>query len=79
VSARAFGRYEVRNRLYFVRKHCLSISRCYLGLTIRLAMSIGSGLASLNAGLLLRALGNIEELMRQSVTPLTTTPLMPKR
>jgi GT2 family glycosyltransferase len=79
VSPRTFGRYEVRNRLYFVRKHCLSISRCYLGLTIRLAMSIGSGLAYLNASLLLRALGNIEELMRQSVTPLTPNPLMPMR
>lgn len=79
ITARIFGRYEVRNRLYFVRKHCLSVSRCYLGLVIRFAMSIASGLANLNATLLLRALGNIEEVMRQSVTPFTTTPVTPSR
>lgn len=79
ITARTFGRYEVRNRLYFVRKHCLSTSRCYLGLVVRLAMSVGSGLAYIDANLLLRALGNIEELMRQSVTPLITKPLMPSQ
>jgi glycosyltransferase involved in cell wall biosynthesis len=68
VSARQFGRFEVRNRLYFVRKHCLSTARCYLGLAVRLAMSIGSGLAHWNTDLFLRALGNMEELMRQSNT-----------
>ena len=69
VSARQFGHYEVRNRLYFVRKQHLSLSRCYLGLAIRLAMSVGSGLASRNTSLLSRALGNLEELMKQSVAP----------
>lgn len=65
VSARQFGRYEVRNRIYFVRKHRLSLARCYLGLGIRLAMSVGSGMVGRNKGLLSRALGNIEEMMRQ--------------
>jgi GT2 family glycosyltransferase len=66
VSARTFGKYEVCNRLYFVRKHCLSLSRCRLGLAIRLAMSVGSGLAHFDTNLLLRAVGNVEELIRQS-------------
>lgn len=66
VSARQFGRYEVRNRLYFVRKHNLSICRCYVGLLIRLTMSVGSGLAQRNSSLLLRAFGNIEELTKPS-------------
>ena len=79
VSARTFGRYEVRNRLYFVRKHCLSLSRCYLGLGIRLVMSVGSGLAHWNASLLMRAVGNLEELLRQSITPLTKAPPAPTR
>jgi GT2 family glycosyltransferase len=64
VSSRIFGRYEVRNRLYFVRKHQLSITRCYCGIVLRLAMSIGSGLAHLDLTLLNRALGNLEELFR---------------
>ncbi|MGB7548744.1 MAG: glycosyltransferase, partial [Terracidiphilus sp.] len=66
VSARQFGRYEVRNRLYFVRKHRLSLTRCYLGLAIRLAMSVSSGLARRNAQMLSRAFGNIEELISRS-------------
>jgi len=57
------GRFEVRNRIHFVRKHNLSLSRCYLGLAIRMAMSVGSGIAHLNLGLLKRALGNVVELM----------------
>jgi GT2 family glycosyltransferase len=79
VSARQFGRYEVRNRLYFVRKHCLSVTRCYIGLAIRLGMSVGSGLAHWNTGLLLRALGNIEELVGQTIAPLINIPVVPSR
>ena len=63
MSARRFGRYEVRNRLYFVRKHGLSLSRCYLGLVMRLAMSAGGGVMRGNIELLARALGNVEELI----------------
>lgn len=67
VSTRDFGRCEVRNRLYLVRKHRLSLMRCYVGLVIRLAMSIGSGLMHPKTGQLDRALGNIEEMMMPGV------------
>jgi len=63
VSPFQFGRCEVRNRLHFVRKHKLSLSRCYLGLAIRLAMSIGGGIVRINRSLLERALGNLQELV----------------
>jgi GT2 family glycosyltransferase len=66
VSARQFGRFEIRNRLYFVRKHRLSTPRCCLGLMIRFAMSAASGLIHLDSSLLLRAVGNLEELMAHS-------------
>ena len=62
VSAQQFGRYEVRNRIYFVRKHGLSLSRCYLGLCIRTMMTLFNGLAGLNKALLARARGNLAEL-----------------
>lgn len=58
-----FGRCEVRNRIHFVRKHKLSLSRCYLGLAIRLAMSIGGGVVRVEPSLLARALGNLQELL----------------
>lgn len=70
VSARRFGRYEVRNRLYFVRKHNLSVGRCYLGLAVRWTMSVCAGLANPKAGALIRALGNVEGLwMRVATVP----------
>ncbi len=69
VSARQFGQYEVRNRLHFVRKQGLSLSRCYLGLAIRLTMSACSGLVHRDTSLLSRALGNVQELMRPSAAP----------
>jgi GT2 family glycosyltransferase len=78
VSARQFGRYEVRNRLYFVRKHRLSLTRCYFGLTIRFMMSFCGGLLHKN-GLLSRALGNIEELMKKSGTSLANIPAASSR
>ncbi len=65
VSARQFGRYEVRNRLYFVRKHHLSRARCYLGLAIRASMSIVSGIFDRDPSLLSRAFGNVEEFFAQ--------------
>ena len=63
VSPRQFGRLEVRNRLYFVRKHGLSLPRCFLGLSIRLAMTLLSALRSFDRGMLGRAIGNIEGLL----------------
>jgi len=62
VSARTFGRVEVRNRLHFVRKNRLSVGRCYVGLGIRLAISLWSGLVHRDIQCLHRALGNLEEL-----------------
>lgn len=62
VSARRFGRFEVKNRLYFVRKHGLSLGRCYLCLAIRMTMSAGGGLIRGDRHLLARAGGNLEEL-----------------
>ena len=62
VTSFQFGRYEVRNRLHFVRKQNLSLARCYLGIAIRLAMSFGSGITQMNRGQLERALGNLLEL-----------------
>lgn len=79
VSARQFGRFEVRNRLYFVRKHRLSLIRCYAGLGIRLFMSLASGLAHLNMSLALRSTGNIEELFRKSAAPRATASITPSR
>ena len=79
VSARQFGRCEVRNRLYFVRKHGLSLTRCYMGIAIRLAISVCSGMVHLDTSLLLRALGNIEGLMGQSTAQLASVPTNPSR
>jgi GT2 family glycosyltransferase len=75
VSARQFGRYEIRNRLYFVRKHKLSVIRCYMCLAIRFAMSIMSGLLTRDSSQLLRAFGNLEELGRRGATsPMNAQP-----
>ena len=63
VTSFQFGRYEVRNRLHFVRKHNLSLVRCYLGIAIRLAMSIGNGIVRLDGSQLKRGLGNMIELL----------------
>jgi GT2 family glycosyltransferase len=77
LSTRDFGRCEVRNRLYLVRKHHLSLARCYICLAIRMAMSIGSGLTHLHTGQLNRALGNIEEMMKQSTVRAHRVPAGP--
>ena len=74
VSARQFGRCEVRNRLYFVRKHHLSLARCYFGLAIRLGMSACSALLHLDSNMFGRALGNIEELFIPNAASTTSAP-----
>ena len=58
VSQYRFGKIEVRNRLYIVRKHRLSFPRCYLGVMIRLFMTLGSAVKTRNMDDLRRALGN---------------------
>jgi GT2 family glycosyltransferase len=65
IPTKLFGRYEVRNRLYFVRKHHLSLTRCYICLFIRAAMSCSKGLIHRDCGLLHRAQGNINEIIWQ--------------
>lgn len=54
-----FGKIEVRNRLYIVRKHGLSVPKCYLAILIRMLMSIAVGVRNLDASMLRRAMGNI--------------------
>jgi len=76
VSERQFGRFEVRNRIYFVRKHGLSLPRCYMGLAIRLAISVYSGLTQGNTGSLLRVFGNIEGLVRQITARQAESPMI---
>jgi GT2 family glycosyltransferase len=63
ISPRQFGQLEVRNRLYFVRKHGLSLSRCFLGVGIRLTMTLVAALPSFERGMLSRAIGNLEGLL----------------
>lgn len=69
LSNRHFGRLEVRNRLHFVRKHHLSIVRCYFGLAIRFAMSLGSAVVRWDATALARALGNLEAMVTRCAMP----------
>jgi glycosyltransferase involved in cell wall biosynthesis len=61
----AFGRTEVRNRLYFVTKHRLSSARCWLGLIVRMAMSLGQALTETSLGPLFRAFGNLTGMVDQ--------------
>lgn len=64
VQQYSFGQIEVRNRLYFVRKHGLSVPRCWLGLLLRMGMSIGHSAVYLDRGAFSRALGNCTEMLK---------------
>lgn len=68
ISHYRFGKIEVANRLYFVRKHNLSIPRCYLGLFLRLLMSLGSALTGEGLENLHSVAGNCTGLF-QSLLP----------
>jgi len=59
-----FGKIEVVNRLFFVRKHGLSVPRCYIGLIIRMLMTLSFAAKSLDRTEVLRALGNCSGLVR---------------
>jgi GT2 family glycosyltransferase len=63
VSLFQFGRLEVRNRIHFVRKHHLSLSRCYLGLAIRMVMTMTSAITHLDVNTLQRTRGNLVEMV----------------
>ncbi len=66
-----FGHVEVRNRRYIVRKHGLSMSRFWLGVTIRAAATFGS-IAKGNWREAGRLAGNFHEIVR-IVTAMATT------
>ena len=68
ISHYRFGEIEVENRLYFVKKHNLSVPRCYLGLFLRLLMSLGSVLTGAGLENLHRVAGNCTGLF-QSLLP----------
>lgn len=59
-----FGQVEVRNRLYFVRKHGLSVFRCFVALGIRFLMSLAQGVVLPGRGGLSRAWGNVTGFLR---------------
>lgn len=59
-----FGRMEVENRLYFVRKHGLSVWRCYLGLHLRLGQTLMEAMLQRKPVLFYRARGNVIGLWR---------------
>lgn len=58
VSHYTFGRIEVANRLYFAKKHHLSLPRAYIGILIRFLITLGSAARVRKVALLHRALGN---------------------
>jgi glycosyltransferase involved in cell wall biosynthesis len=62
LSDARFGRIESANRLYFVRKHGLSVGHCYLGLVIRCLMSVGAAIKTRNPFFCQRAWGNVQGL-----------------
>ena len=68
ISHYRFGKIEVANRLYFVKKHNLSVPRCYLGLFLRLLMSLGYVLTGEGKEYLHRVVGNCAGLF-QSLLP----------
>lgn len=63
VSSYAFGKTEVRNRLYLVRKHGLSLWRCLLGLGIRMAMTFAGAVRRADARSFQRFCGNLAGML----------------
>ncbi len=62
-----FGEKEVQNRLYFVQKHSLSLSRCFMALTIRFIMTLLLGIIKLDKQFMFRACGNISGLYKSLI------------
>ncbi|MBI5641482.1 MAG: glycosyltransferase [Nitrospirae bacterium] len=58
ISAYRFGKVEVRNRVYFVRKHKLSLALCYVGIISRLLITCIEGMKTQRGDYFKRALGN---------------------
>lgn len=74
-----FGKTEVRNRLYFVAQHGLSYPKCWLGLVLRMSMSLCSGAARLDRGALSRVFGNCAGMAAELRSLLAGTRMPPKR
>lgn len=74
-----FGRTEVRNRLYFVAKHRLSRPKCWLGLTLRMSLTVCDAVTHLDRGGLSRALGNCTGMFTELVGLIETSERMTKR
>lgn len=67
----AFGKREILNRLYFVKKHKeLSLPRCYLGLHVRIFINLAQGIHEGRWDLMKRAWGNIVGLAISYLSPL---------
>jgi GT2 family glycosyltransferase len=59
-SGYVFGRREVANRIYFVKKHSeLSRAKCYLALFVRMLISLALALQEREMNYVSRALGNL--------------------
>jgi len=65
IGSYKFGKIEVANRLFLVKKHGLSFGSCYLAIFIRLFMTVGAAVKGMDKNLLLRALGNIKALLKR--------------
>lgn len=63
-SAYAFGKVEAQNRLYFVRKHQLSIIHCLAGLFVRWMMTLCRAVGRGDPAALGRAAGNCVGLLQ---------------
>jgi glycosyltransferase involved in cell wall biosynthesis len=72
-----FGKTEVRNRLYFVKKHKLSSLRCYTGILIRIFMTLGSAIRNREIFHIERIAGNCIGLV-QSFSPQNLSGLSPE-
>jgi len=57
-----FGRREIQNRLYFVRKHGQSVARCRLAIAGRLGITLCEAVRHLDGVSFRRAAGNVAEL-----------------
>ncbi len=69
-----FGRVETINRLYLVRKHGLSVPRCYLALIARCVATLTVAVTRRDEKLLHRARGNILGLVAARHSSLTGIP-----
>jgi len=58
-----FGRIEIRNRLYFVKKHGLSLSRCCLAILVRMMLTLMEGIRNFQWSSFQRLGGNINGLV----------------